>query len=267
MALGAFNIEYSIKEGGKRSNVEWDLKNDFSGEASLAELLQFTKGALLKISSDVLREEQGRGFDKKPTLVVDGKFNKRPEDVNPLGKIQYVARQSLRQVIIDTYDAILKRSPFDTGEYFKSNVVTFNGSQIANDMPSLLRWLEAKGNFENKDIIRFVNTAPYARKLERYGVTEKGSSTKVRKKDKYRTDASNRVLVPNGTYALAYKAIQRKYKNNSFIKFRLVLGSDLGLTGEGRTYKTKGPNFGRTYMYPTILISAVEAGITDGKLQ
>jgi hypothetical protein len=269
MANAVFDIAYSVKESGRRA-PSWDLENDLDGSATLADILRFTKGALIKISSDVLKEEQALGFDKNPTLIVDGKYNKKVDQVNPLGKIQYVARQPLKQLILDTYDAIRFRTKIVTGEYGKNNIVTFNGLQVANNLASLKKWLDSKNNFENRDIIRFINTAPYARKLERLGVT--AQRTKIKQESHKRATAKNRgrtfgrkaVLIPNGVYALAFKAIQSKYKNNAFIRFRLVQGSDLGLVGPGRVYKT-GKTKGRPYLYPSILISAVEAGMTDGK--
>jgi hypothetical protein len=265
MAQANFSVSYSVKESGKNA-PNWDLSSDLDGQKTLADLLRFTKGALIRISTDVLREEQSNGFDKKPTLIVDGKFNRTIDQVNPLGKIQYVARSSLRELIVDTFDAIRFRTKVVTGEYGRNNIVTFNGYQVANSRESLNRWLDNKGSFEGKDIIRFINTAPYARKLERWGVTAQRTKTKTKKKDKRYSAFMNQVQVPNGTYALAYKAIQSKYKNNSFIRFRLVSGSDLGLVGAGRVYKT-GKTRGKPYLYPSILISAVEAGITDGKVQ
>lgn len=272
--MAAFNVDITVREvGSERKVPKWTLESELNRDFTLKDLSAFTKESLIKISTTALQEEQAKGFDMKPVLIVDNKFNKKVEDVNPFGKIQYVARQDLSKIIMDTWEAIETRSPVDTGTYKSNNIVTFNGAFVADSRVELESWLEDKETFANKDIIRFINVSPYARKLERFAIhsgkrsIRRRASALSRKKGLTNLMPNQMVMVPNGAYALAFKAIQRVYKNNSFIKFRLVPGNELGITpnmnGDSGVYK-RGPSKGRPYLYPTILISAVAAGLKDG---
>jgi len=260
-----FSVSYSVKDSG-RNATGYELANDLDGKQTLADLLRFTKGALITISTDVLKEEQGKGFDKEPTLLVDNKFNKKVTDVNPLGKIEYIARVEFKEMILETYRKILYYSKVVTGRYITGNVVTYNGIQVANNMQSLEAWLKTKSVFSPKDIVRFVNYEPYARKLETLGITRQKRKPKevVRKKKR----GTKKVTLPNGAYAMSYASIKRRFKRNSFISFDLLPGNKLGITGPNTTFKNKRWR-GQSYIYPTIMIRAVEAGLTDagGKLQ
>lgn len=275
-----FSVNVEVVEKGKRmaSKNDWQLKSDIDGQWTLEDLFLFTKGALISISKEVLAEEQSKGFDSRPTTIVDGRFNRKIEDVHPLGRIQFVARQSIKKIILETFDAIRFRTKIVTGEYGRHNVVTFNGQQIANNRSTLEKWLDSKETFEQRDVFHFVNTAPYARKLESLGIssTTSGSSrrkAKYERKDKKRKSLfMNTVAVPNGTYALAYKYIASKYKNNSFIRYRTINGSEITIKGDDINEKTgkpfrrtfaKGKSKGRPYMYPSILISVASAGILE----
>lgn len=279
MAVRA-GIEISVTESGRKA-PSYDLASDLKGDLTFADLLRFTKNALVTIATDTLREEQGRGFDKKPIRLVDGKVGRSELDVNPLGSIEYRSRQDPRKIINTIYNAILERSPVKTGDYFKSNVVTFNGIQVANSFESLQAWLDTAPAFTDRDRIRFINTAPYARKLERYGVTRTRQRSVSRPLGKNERDriGRQRLLVPNGTYALAYRSVRSKFKANSFLAFDLIPGDKLGITqgfGEGRlaglrrTFaknRINGSSAGRPYLYPTILLYVVQAGLNQDTLQ
>jgi hypothetical protein len=253
-------VTVSVKENGRRP-PNWSVNADIDGEWTLANLLAFTKGALIQIASDALKEEQSKGFDKQPLTIVDGKYNRAIQTVSPLGKIQFVARQNISELVIYAYDAVYSRSPVDTGEYRNSNVVTYNGRQVANSPDSLRTWLKNQ-TFNDRDKIRIVNTAPYARKLELEGVRQGKTRLKWGKPGKkgYKgiTNSKGNVRKPNGAYTLATKAIKAKYGRNAFIKYELLLGSTIGLVGPGRVRKT-GIDIGRPYVYPSILIYAVDA--------
>ena len=267
MGAENFSVKMSIIEKGKKAPT-YRIEEDMDGQKTLEDLFRYTKNALINISEIALKEEQIKGFDKKPVLVVDNKFNRPVEEVSPLGKIQYIARASAKKLILYAYTTILQRSKVVTGEYFKNNWVFFNGNVVAKNILELERWLETRTSFEQKDKIRFVNMAPYARKLERLGVSKGSTTRKYRKPKKHeKRRGTLSVLAPNGTYALSTRAIKQKFKNNSFIKFELMQGSSIGLVGKGRTYGKRSLTPGRPYLYPTILIYLVEAGINDGKLQ
>jgi hypothetical protein len=261
-------ITVHITEGtGRRRQVNTDF--DLDGEYTLEQLLIYVKGALISVAKDAFKDAVSQGFDKKATKIVDNKFGKSEEDVKPLGKIQYVARQDMKQIILDTYDAIRIRTRRVTGQYGRNNIVTFNGDQIANSPSGLKAWLDKKESFEARDLVRFINVAPYARKLELKGVsrdTKGGRRAKPKTKTRGKSD-KRLVGVPNGTYALAYKAISSKYKGNAFIAFRMISGAEITISGSdvdertGKKFRRTYIKDGRPYWYPSILISVVEEGI------
>lgn len=254
------NIEISVTENGRKA-PQYTLDGDLSGELTLAELLAFTKQSLILIADEVLSEEQAMGFDKTPVVVVDGRQNKAVADVSPIGKIEFVARADIGDILTETYQAILDRSPVLTGTYKASNYVFWNGRQVATDMAALQSWLDSEPNFDDKDLIRFVDIQPYARKLEREGITAQRTKTRtVQSRDKRKAAQGVKVLAPNGVYYLTTRAIRNKYKNNSTIAFEFISGSQLGIQGG---FAKKPGKKSRTYLYPSILISVQENGVTN----
>ncbi len=254
-----FEVKVSVTEGGK-IQPEYNINSDTRGELSLASLLEFTKAALILVSDNTLKEEQSNGFDKTPIMVVDGSVGKNPAQVHPLGSIEFVSRANMKDIIRDTFDGIISRSPILTGRYISSNAVLLNGKLVATGQNSLDAWLATDPVFEEKDFVTFVNVQPYARKLERQGVT--GDRTKTRsssRKGRYKTSPRRKLLnQPNGTYYLTARAIRAKYRRNSVIKFTFLAGSALGLTSTFKAGRKGKP--GRTYLYPTITISVQESG-------
>lgn len=262
MATKNFSMTVEVKENGRKSPT-WKLEGDLWGSMTLHDLMNMTKNALIIISSDALKEEQAKGFDRNPLRLVDGNHKKDIQDVNPFGKIQYVARQDIKEIVEYAYKAVFDRSPILTGEYISSNVVTYNGRQVANSPASLHKWIEGQ-NFNDKDKIRIVNTAPYARKLELEGVRSDSTRVKWGKGSKYskgRKNGLGQVRTPNGAYTLAAKAVTAKYGRNAFIKFELMSGSTIGLVGPGRVRKT-GKDINKPYVYPSILIYAFDTSAT-----
>lgn len=232
---------------------------------TLKELVKFLRRSLIFISYDALKEEQARGFDKKPVLVVDGKRNKPITDVKPFGKVEFVSRVAGVDIARDIYAQILKRSPVVSGNYLQSNFVFLNGKQIATNMQELEQWIKSRPVIRENDFLRFVNVAPYARRLERLGVTKNRTSRRRVKTNTRRRRRSKdlaialglETLAPNGTYFLSTRAAKRKYKNNVSIYFGFIPGSQLGLNATFKTnYSTsrKKKSKPRTYLYPTIKV-------------
>lgn len=259
-------VSYSVTDSKKGSQLE--LVNDITGNLEYGQLLQFTKNALITISDTALEEEQDKGFDKKPTLVVDKKFGKSKFDVSPLGQIEYYARTELKETILETYRQILRLSPDKTGSYKGSHVVKFNGSAVAYNYPQLERWVNTQGTFEARDLIQFINFQPYARKLETLGVTRQ--RTKPRQKIRKRKKGGRRkVTLPNGTYHLAYMNVKRRFGKNAFIAMDLLPGNRVGIEGPDNLTKFHSEKarergyYGQNYIYPVITIRAIEAGATD----
>lgn len=258
------SVTYEVVDKGK-SPVNYELDPP-TEQMELAQLLQFTKGALISVAKDALKEEQSRGFDKSPVTVVDNKINANIENVKPFGKIDFVARGVLKEVLLDTYRQILFNSKVVTGRYYSGNIVTLNGVQIASTMTELERYLRKNVAFNDNDKFRFINVEPYARKLEILGITKFRRSRKVvtRKKKKSKVQ----VTLPNGVYALTYNNVRRKFKTTAFIAFDILPGNSLGIIGFGRFKTGSKRQINRPYLYPSILVMAVGATSTDvGVLQ
>ena len=268
MAKANIGIEFSIKESGKRVPM-YDVNSDLREDFTYQELLTYTKTALIDISANALREEQAKGFDKNPVLLVDGKANRKTSDVNPLGRIEYIARQNVKEILLAIYREILNKSPAVTGAYKESNVVTFNGVQVANDWQEFNSFLDTY-QFNPKDKVRFVNTQPYARKLERLGVTAGKTTPKFRNaKPHEKKKGGTTYRVPNGVYVLTANNVKRKYGKNTYITYELVSGDQIGLVDEPRSkgkkvYRSyvKGATPGKPYFYPSILVYFIESGLT-----
>lgn len=262
------SISYKVTDSGKNA-VGYDLARDMDGEWTKEDLLRFTKKALITIAKDVLKEEQNKGFDKNPTVLVDNKFNRKEEEVKPFGKIQYIAKLQFREVITETYKQILYRSKVLTGRYFASNVVTYNGIQVATNPRELDSFLKTLTSFKDKDIFRFINTTPYARRLENLGVTRQRSEPKEAKRKKKKSVVT--VIVPNGAYHITYLNIKRRYKKNTFVGFDWMNASEVGLIQNAedkkrlsfKGKKLKKRQLGRPYLYPTIIIRGYASGSSD----
>lgn len=288
MGAVSFDMNIQVKEGRKSYQIE---TNAFQNEkVSFEELAQFCRQALIQISTEALAEEQQKGFDKKPVLVVDNKFNVPKEAVSPFGKIEYFARQSLKEIALFIYDSISSRSiKGSTGTYKKYNIVTLNGKVIALNRKELEDYFNANPVSNQADKLRFINATPYARKLERYskysgksgpGVKWKVSTDKQKRSGVMRQHKgkggeikeSMMVLAENGTYYLSAKAAKAKYKGNSYIVYESLPGNYLGIenipikAGKKtlrRTYKKSGA----PYLYPTILVYVQSSGIDNGVRQ
>jgi len=261
------SVGISVTENNKR--VGWTLDTDLNGEVSLIEFLKFTKASLITIASEALKEEQAKGFDKKPVVSVDNKVGKPIINVNPLGRIDFISRADVSGIILEVYDAILSRSPVDTGQYKSLNIVMFNGRMIANSKSQLEAWFKTGTIIKDTDVFRFINLAPYARKLERQGITSSGGSRRqvLSRRDR---DAKKgkKILAPNGTYFLAYRAIKRKFKKNSLIKFGMTPGSFIsGINSiqargpDGKPLRRSYKKTGRPYLYPSITIGVDAEGV------
>lgn len=262
-----FSVDVSVSESG-RKRPEYTLNTDLDGSVTLVDLLEFLQTSLIVTADEVLSEEQAKGFDKNPVILVDGSSSKPLVNVSPLGTIEIVARADMDDIITDTYAGIVGRSPVKTGRYKSSNYVFLNGKQVATDTESLNAWLKTNPDFQDEDIVRFVNIQPYARKLERLGVTaDKQVSRSVRRTKSFVVDGQKysaadgvKLNQPNGVYFLVARSIRAKYKRNSIIKFSFITGENLGISGNFKIGRRGKP--GRTYLYPTITISVQESGVT-----
>lgn len=263
-------VSLKVYEKGKLA-PNWDIQSDLSGNITVQDLMKYSQQVIISVAKSALSEEQARGFDKEPTVKVDNKFGKREEQVLPFGQIEYIARQNVKEIFLYAYTMILQQTKVVTGHYMESNVVFFNGVEVARKYSDLEKFLNSQKSFKEADKIEFVNIAPYATRLELEGIS-KGRAKKPFNfsgagKGK---EGPKRMMgrKPNGTYTLATQAIRRKYRNNSFIKYQVVPGGYLGLTapergsGTGRIFQ-RGKYKGSPYVYPSILIYVKAAGVLN----
>lgn len=253
------DVELSVADRGLTTERFGYLRDS---QMELEDLLAWTKNQLIVISDLVLREEQEKGFDKEPVMLVDGRKNKRIEDVKPLGQVEFIARQDLTDVLLEAYNTLLELSKVRTGTYKSSHFVFYNGRRVATDLPSLESWLQT-ATFSDKDVVRIINVQPYARRLELLGVT----STRQQNRRESATRAAKRksgtqVRLPNGTYHLASRRLKSKYKNNVQINFTFLPGTTLGLSGSFKSGNSKS-SVGRAYLYPTLVFRVQARGITN----
>lgn len=269
MAAAEFSVDLFVFERGKR-RPEYTLETDLDGKVTLEDYVNFMKLTLLTIARDTVKEEQRRGFDKNPTILVDNRRGKPLEAVKPFGKIDFIARADIRDVLVETYQGLIDRSKIVTGQYVESHFVFWNTNRVATNMQELQAWYDSSPAVKPGDRIVFVNVAPYARRLERYGVV-KGSQSKSRLRYQRSSDKRKRsgldgkILAANGVYFLTTRSIKRKYGKQTKIQFKFIPGSTLGLNNFKFQSKTaKRPKGAKkstgTYLYPTILIVVDSAG-------
>jgi len=284
----AFEMAVSLKITDSAIGNKYDaLGLDLQGKQSLEEFLQFLKYSLKFIALDALREEQGKGFDKTPIMVIDGSTRKNIDDVKPFGKIQFInSKLNSLEVLESIYVEILIRSRMVSGTYIKGNFVYFNDRVVATNYTELRQWIKSSPKITSGDIIRFVNVVPYARKLERHGISQSGnnrrkrpkwvkSSDKKKRSGRPATDKKGRsimqILGANGAYFLASRAALKGFKHNIKIQFKFETGSMLGIQGleitgpKGklrRNYKPtkKNPSNSGPYLYPVIKVTIGETG-------
>ena len=268
-----FELTVSAREIG-RPGERWDLQSDIDGKVSLQQFLQSIKFALIDISLKALQEEQVRGFDKEPITYVDGRRDKAIAAVNPLGKIEFVSSQvSGLKVIEDIYRGITDRSKIVTGTYLSGNLVYYDSKIVASNPFELVSWLASSPKLVPGKQIIFMNVVPYARRLERLGVTAQKSRYRTAKSRDKRQRSGPRILAPNGTYFLTYRSASRLYGKNARIKFGFIRGSTLGIQNtpivskSGKSLRTSfapkgfwGKSSG-PYLYPAIFLTIPEKGI------
>jgi hypothetical protein len=278
-------LKYETVEDGVVKDTNYSIKSDLEGIDNILYLRNAIKTIFIDVTNEVYQEELANGFDPKANRFVDNDVRKDLADVEPFGKVQYVARADMYEMLLDIYERILATSPILTGRYQKNNLIFYNNTQIATDMDELVAYLATNPAFESKDQIRFVNISPYARKLERYGITkERGSGKlhyaklKVNKKKNRDLLGYKESYLPSGVYALEASLAKRRYGKNSFISFSFIDGgaisgvsTDSGglpinryVNGKGNGRKSSDRT-GKPYFYPCIVINVIGAGITNGE--
>lgn len=271
------SVDVTIEEKGK-NRTKYAFERDLNGEMTAEDFLLWSKKTLILVADAALREEQAKGFDKSPVVLVDNNPNKRVEDVKPFGSIIFAARQAVNVVLRPIYERLIEVSPKLTGMYRDYNWVTYNGMKVASNLAEFDSWLAKKVPLKNGDIIRFINVMPYASKLEREGITATSRGSRRMAKSSKKRLAARGVTVrqPNGVYFLTARSIKRKFRFNSNIRFEWAPGRSMDLSDVptvsrlGKPLrkdfyqdpkskkKPRGP-----YVYPSITVRINERGFLE----
>jgi len=278
------SITVEVFEGTGKNKVNYSYEKDLDGSLTLTQLFEDNADITYSVSQTVLKEEQAKGFDKRPRVRTDNRFGKPAVKVLPFGKIEYFAKLDVGPALLDMYAIVEDRAPHDTGQYKSGNYVFFNGQLVATKRSELALWIKAreKFGFKETDKIRLVNVNNYARKLEFLGVAKgttgrnKGKNvTKGRKtlQRKGRGGEQISYLRRAGAYSLAERAAKRKYKSlASTLKFQWVPGGTEGVNipDGGPKFRNKftprpGSNgkkgkIERPSIYPSFVIKFTSAG-------
>lgn len=252
----ALDFSISASERGRgAANVKWNLQSDVNGEVTLRELLEYVRVAQIRVTQDVLEDELRRGFPEDYVTITDGRKGKPFRLVKPLGRIDILARETVSEFVKLMFQEVIRLSKVVTGQYIKSHVLLYNGKGVATTLTEAVAWAE-KADLKTGDVIRLINTAPYARRLELLGVTSMGYNRKTGKsKDKKRANRGIIVRKPNGAYRQAYRKIRNRFKGSGKLQFKFLPGGQIGgLSGGRRNFKPrrKGED-GRPYLYPSLV--------------
>ena len=272
------SLNISVEEKGKNAPT-WSLDGDRDGSMTYADILKHLQNSLIDITAAALKEEQAKGFDKNPLIVVDGKPNKPVTSVSPFGKIEVIARVDVALKLVDLYEEILRRSPVATGQYISSHVVFMNKTLIARDKEELKKWQESAPKVGPTDAIYFVNLMPYAGFLEREGITaskrgiQGARLTESRDPRKRAAGQNGMIRAPNGAYFLAHRSFKRKYKGSMKVFFQFTPLKTFGVSApksghvNGKplrgTFSKKNKRYKGPYVYPTIRVLVTPGGGKD----
>lgn len=246
----------------------WNLESDIQGQATRDEIRSFIKQATWRIAEEVLKEEQAKGFDKKPRVRTDNKWGKEPREVKFMGKVEYFSRQNIADALLAAYEMVRERSVVDTGQYLMSHYVYLNSRVIARSRGELYVWLRTnESQIKDNDKLRIVNVTPYAARIEIRGIRRA-----IRGKSKGSTQNMMKNSFGSGIYALAARAINREYKAQGKVKFEVIPNGFGGVTVEPNSrFRTtyvdderrvnRRNRFSGPYVYPSISFTIAGGGI------
>lgn len=263
-------MRVTIQEDGLLKEGLTDSLPSSTRVKDLQTLVTYMKEALVTTARTVLKEEQGKGFDKSPLTIIDGKRSDDLNSVKPFGYIQFNAKVASEEFLLPIYQSILDKSKVVTGLYIESNFVYVQGTVVAKNMQQFKAWI-ASTDLSSLKSIRFVNTMPYAGKLERLGLSSSRQLQRITKAKDKKKRSGTHVRQPNGTYFLSARAVNKRFKHNASIKFEWVNGRTIDLSQSAT--QTKGgkplrrtfhPSSGRkgTYVYPSIMVRFNKGGVT-----
>ena len=220
----------------------------------------------ISVAKEVLREEQVKGFDDNPRILVDRRYGVPFEGVKPFGIIEIFSRSDMGEVIEFIWKKLHEKSPvgdFDSrpghpGFYRNSHIIMVNGVQVTQATIKTM-------NYDpHKDKIQFVNTTVYARKIEGIYTSSRIIDRKTRKRErkgKWHTFGWS-PQAPKGVYRVVHRMARTRFGSNMDIKYTV---KKLNLGVQVRRWWTGGKkmnNFELTdQVYPTIEITPRTGGI------
>lgn len=198
----------------------------------------------LGVFFDELKQEQDQGNLLDPKIIVDGRVERRPTRMRPGGQITAVdpGFDFLETAVKEAWSELLRRSPVGTRDkpwakyypkkYRDAHVILINGNEFTGNIDDIGQELKNP----DTDVVNFVNTQPYARKLENLGPPKPGYV---------------RVQRPNGNYQFVRKKMARKFRGVVQFQFTYLELGQLGVT-----YKDKSRGKDRLLVYPSLRIRA-----------
>ncbi len=232
---------------------------------TVEETQKFAAASIRMIRDNAIKKGE---FSENYSTKVNGFYNTPEEKVRvPKGKILYTALgdQTIRDAMIDTYEYIIQQSKVVTGRYRRHHIVSFNKFAIADSVESLRAWFDSPNwkGAKQGDFFRITNIVPYARRLERLGVTSSDVRFKTRKVSKKLEAAgfTGRIAKANGVYFRLGRLFATKlFKGSASIKAENHTPNIRAIGFSRYTFaknRVNGDGAGRPYVYPSLFIGIV----------
>ena len=207
----------------------------------------------VETAKGILKAEQAKGtFPKDPRLyrtVIDSRnFDARPEEVKPFGRIDFSKKASIGEIVLFADKMIRKLSPILKGQYIMSHLITIDGNYMPRS--KLRQGIRIKEGSK----IRFINSAPYARKIEGGDISD--PSTGKRRKPQS-------MQAPNGVYRVVFRQLKKRFGRSAFIDYGFVNLINAPTVRVTRPRRPNSPNRA-PQRYPAITITPT-SGTLRGK--
>lgn len=213
-------------------------------------IAEWVKAETIKAAFDVLPREVRKGFDNEPVVITDGVVRRDPRQVKPFGKIEFVARTNMWQVVQWIMAELFRRSPVKTGAYRQGHMLMINGAEVKGNLRAALQKVKPG------DRVQVVNPLPYARKIEVQAFKAAGRNSRGR----IRRRAQSR-QAPQGVYKPVVRSAVQRWGKSVYLEYKLVklnLGVKVWGDQGGRYRKDGSKTFTRRVqrdqVYPAIQI-------------
>ena len=208
-----------------------------------AETIKWISGSIeettIAVAEQVLMREVAAGnFTTSPIVVTDGIVGRDYHQVNPFGRIEFIAQPTMRKAVEWALEMLRRLSPVGpgrNGHYRDAHVVLLNGSGLTG------AGLAALDRAREGDRVQIVNVQPYARKIE-------GQRANRRKQWKGRRGLSRQA--PGGVYRKVHQLLVQRYGRSLFVDYRLERLEIAGV--ESRSTAARLRSKGGFYTYPVL---------------